>query len=114
MNTKLIGSAGEEIACAYLKKQGYRIIERNYSCSHGELDIVAQKGQVVSFVEVKTRQSDDFGLGSDAVTLSKQKRIIFVARIYIAQNKLKDFQYTFDVIEVYPDEINHIISAFTL
>ncbi len=122
MLTKIIGDSGEAAACRYLKKQGYRILERNYKVIQGkivgEIDIIAQKGDTISFVEVKTRKSEDFGLPCEAVTKSKQQKIIKTAYAYIEEKNV-DANYSFDVIEVLYDgrnvgEIRHLISAFSL
>ena len=122
MLTKLIGDSGETAACRYLKKCGYRILERNYKavCNKvvGEIDIIAIKGDTVSFVEVKTRKSEDFGLPCEAVTKSKQQKIIKTAYAYIEEKSL-DASYSFDVIEVLMEgrtikEIRHLANAFGL
>ncbi len=68
------GKKGEDIAVAYLKSNGYRIVERNYKCLFGEIDIVAKDGNTVVFVEVKSRKSEEFGDPQVAVGLEKQKK----------------------------------------
>lgn len=122
MNTKHIGAVGEKAACKYLQKNGYKILERNYQCASGkvigEIDIIAQKDDVVSFVEVKTRKTEEFGLPCEAVTYGKQQRIIKTAYTYIAEHQL-ELNYSFDVIEVYHDgkkvnDVHHIPYAFSL
>lgn len=122
MLTQSIGQAGEKAACKYLKKNGYTVLECNYKHFSGkmvgEIDIVARKGETVSFVEVKTRKGDAFGLPCEAVTKSKQQKLIRTAYTYIAEHNL-DCNYSFDVIEVFHNEkkvvsIRHIPGAFTL
>ncbi len=117
-----VGRAGERAACRYLKQKGYRILARNYSRSFGkiigEIDIVAQKGDIVSFVEVKTRKTEAFGLPCEAVTKEKQRKIIRTAYNYIEEYHL-DSSYSFDIIEVLHDghkikTLRHIPHAFTL
>ncbi len=117
-----IGKAGEKAACRFLKKNGYKILERNYQRSAGkilgEIDIVARKGELVSFIEVKTRKSETFGLPCEYVTKAKQQKLIKIAYTYIAEKKL-DAPCSFDVIEVLHDgkkvqTIRHIPHAFTL
>lgn len=95
-----IGVKGEKAACAFLKKAGYKILERNYRKKYGEIDIIAQKGDTVSFVEVKTRGTKEYGLACQAVTKHKINRILKTAHTYIKENKI-DFNYSFDIIEVY-------------
>ncbi|MBQ3118307.1 MAG: YraN family protein [Clostridia bacterium] len=110
------GKTGEAAATKYLKVKGYKIIDRNYRKTYGELDIVAQKGENIAFVEVKTRKSDSYGTPAEFVTLKKQKKLIKAAYTYIQEHNL-DAEFTFDVVEVYIEgkkvkDINHIKNAF--
>jgi len=110
------GTAGEAAAAKFLKKNGYKILAKNYRKTYGEIDIVAQNGENIAFVEVKTRKSDLFGTPAEFVTVKKQKRIIKAAYAYIQQHNL-DAEFTFDIVEVYLDKnkiknINHIKNAF--
>ncbi len=110
------GKAGESAATKYLKKNGYKILERNYRKTYGEIDIIAQKGENVAFVEVKTRKNDSFGTPAEFVTAQKQKKLIKAACAYIQEKNL-EAEFTFDIVEVYIDnqkikEINHIKNAF--
>ena len=119
--TKEIGNKGEKIAADYLKKQGYRIVSKNFVSAHGEIDIIAQNKDFLVFVEVKSRKNNEenfknYGLPSEAVTKNKQKHIIFTAKIYLQQHHT-DKALRFDVIEVYMDKnvkVNHIEDAFIL
>ena len=72
---KKIGNLGEELATEVLKAKGYYIIRRNFSCPYGEIDIVAIKDKVLSFIEVKTRSSAQYGAPGEAVDFKKQKHI---------------------------------------
>ena len=113
MNTSSIGNEGEKIAADYLKCNGYEIIALNYKAAGGEIDIVAQNGKHLAFVEVKTRKDTKFGYASDAVNYTKQQRIIRAARAFLV--KYCDFEHvSFDVCEVYTLErrINYIVNAF--
>ena len=110
------GKKGEAVAAKFLKKNGYKILAKNYRKPYGEIDIIAQKGENVAFVEVKTRKNDLYGTPSEFVTAKKQTRIKKAAYTYIQENEL-DKEFTFDIIEVYLDrgkteKINHIINAF--
>lgn len=96
------GSWGEDQAAKYLKKHGYRIIERNYSCRFGEIDLIARKGRTVCFVEVKLRSSVQFGLPREAVTAAKRERLRKTALYYLSEHEL-DCPARFDVAEIYAD-----------
>ena len=109
-----VGDFGEEITASYLEKNGYRILDRNYSKPFGEIDIIAIKGDVISFVEVKTRKSDDFAYAAEAVDFYKQERIKRASQAFLMERKLTDFLISFDISEVYLDtrKINYIENAF--
>ncbi len=82
MNKHSLGKIGEDLACKYLLKKGYRIINRNFHSRWGEIDIVAQKNQTLYFIEVKTRWSSKFGDPETAVTKFKLNSIIKTAHFY--------------------------------
>ena len=113
-----LGDLGEKLAAKYLKKQGYKILERNYVAEGNEIDIIASRAELIAFVEVKTRsfKSGEALSPAAAVTPEKQRKIIKTAKCYTAfacQDKL----LRLDVIEVILDgkkakEINHIENAF--
>ncbi len=97
---KSLGKAGEDRAAAFLKKQGYRILERNYRAPYGEIDLVAlHQGELV-FIEVKTRTSDAFGAPELAVDPRKQRRMIKAALGYIKYKKLHQVPCRFDVVAI--------------
>lgn len=119
-HNKLSGQFGEGTAASFLKKNGYKILKRNYRNQIGEIDIVAQKGEDLVFVEVKTRSSAAFGTPSEAVTYYKKRKLVNTAKLYLLKNPT-DMNVRFDVIEVYGrlvngvfevDEINHIEQVF--
>ncbi len=118
LSTKSIGDLGERYTVKYLKKRGCKICARNYRKPYGELDIVADDGDYLIFVEVKTRHINSMTKASDAVDKRKIRRIINTASAYLAENKLERF-CRFDVAEVYldsqtlkPVNINYIENAF--
>lgn len=118
MDARKLGKFGEERSARYLRMRGYRIREMNYSCRHGEIDIIAQKGGYIVFVEVKLRKNAVFAEAKEFVSAAKQRRVITAAQFWFAANEC-DLQPRFDVIEVYaPDgaegriRINHIENAF--
>jgi putative endonuclease len=94
------GKRGEELAAAYLAEVGYRIIERNYRCLFGEIDIVAEEGETLVFVEVKSRRSDAYGEPQLAVGHQKQKKMSKISVYYLAERHLRHRQARFDVVAV--------------
>ncbi|MBI2411597.1 MAG: YraN family protein [Deltaproteobacteria bacterium] len=96
----LTGERGEDRAEALLRKNGYRIIERNYRCARGEIDIVARDGETIAFVEVKTRSSEDFGGPKYSVDKRKQRKLTEVAVHYIAERGIRDTDLRFDVVSI--------------
>lgn len=82
MNKTAQGKYGEDLACGFLKKQGYKIIERNFRIRGGEIDIIAQDGETLVYIEVKTRSSDYFGTPQEAVTQQKIKFLERAAKFY--------------------------------
>ena len=97
------GAWGEDYAAAYLRRHGYRILARNYSCRFGEIDIIASDRHYVVFVEVKLRASDRFVRAGAYVTPAKQARIRTAASLWLAEHDTP-LQPRFDVIEIYaPD-----------
>lgn len=113
---KHIGNQGEDLAVQYLRQQGYRILDRNYYCPYGEIDIVCERNRDIIFVEVKTRRSERFGSAEEAVTFTKQQRLRKTALHYLQQKNQPFRDMGFDVITVRLDGpqpvINHIKSAF--
>ncbi len=116
---KLIGQWGEDQACEYLRRHGYRIIGRNYSCRFGEIDVIAAKRGFLTFVEVKLRRSDAFAEAREYVDERKQARLRSAASLWLAENETL-LQPRFDVIEVYGEpgmpfrslRIRHYENAF--
>ena len=123
-----LGRLGEDLACNFLEKNGYRIVRRNVHLSKNELDIIAEDDDYIVFVEVKTRsclypESGDFGIPARAVDEKKRGNTVKASRDYLAQNYINK-QPRIDVIEVYLLEqksefktptvlkINHIRNAF--
>ena len=100
MEKREIGNLGEDIATAFLQQKGYAVIKRNFLCRVGEIDIIAQKGGYLCFVEVKLRKNAEHGEAREFVTRSKQKKIILAAKYYLSKN-LTELQPRFDVVEVY-------------
>lgn len=97
---KELGRRGEELAVGFLKKRGYKIIERNYRCRRGEIDIVAQDKKEIVFIEVKTRRSLRYGLPEEAISFYKREHIIKVGLIYLQQHRLEEVNARFDVVSI--------------
>jgi putative endonuclease len=94
------GGRGEELAARYLESQGLAVLERNYRCRTGEIDIVAREGDVTVFVEVKERRGPRYGAGYDAVTRGKRRRLVSAARLFAAARGLADSPLRFDVVSI--------------
>ena len=116
---KRLGDFGEAAAAEYLLRQGYQIVEQNYRCAAGEVDIIAKNDTCLLFVEVKTRTSDRYGTPAEAVTPLKQKRMAQTAMQYLSEPPVTA-AVRFDVIEIYAalehgvfilQSLNHIENA---
>ncbi|MEE0914232.1 MAG: YraN family protein [Ruminococcus sp.] len=115
---KTIGDKGEEYAVKHLKKQGYKIVVRNYRKRYGEIDIIAENKEYIVFVEVKTRHENSMTQPVDAVDKRKRMRLIKTASAFLSENETEKF-CRFDVCEVYVKSenlklisINYIENAF--
>ena len=111
------GKTGEDIAVKYLEQQGYKIIERNFECKQGEIDIIAQDKAELVFIEVKARASVTYGLPKEAVNNTKKKHIYWSAEYYIYSRNLENYPIRIDVMEIYKKHgkfwVNHIKQAIT-
>ncbi len=110
-DNKQKGNNGESLAAEYITEKGYSIIKRNYRIRNAEIDIIAEKDDVIAFIEVKYRKNDALGTPAEAVNAAKQKKIVTAALNFIAENGDKH-DYRFDVCEVTPKGVNHIENAF--
>ena len=113
-NNKTLGTQREQLAIRFLKKKGYKILQRNYRCKIGEIDIVCYDHGTVAFVEVKTRFSDKFGSPELSVTEAKKRQIVKVALHYVAKKKIEDINLRFDVVSIFypPTEKHPTITLF--
>ncbi|MBI4846335.1 MAG: YraN family protein [Candidatus Omnitrophica bacterium] len=113
-----IGSRGEELALECLKQGGYEILEHNYKCLFGEIDIIAKDRGFLCFIEVKTRVNDEKGFPQEAVDKAKIRKISQNALSYLKKNKIEDIDMRFDVVSVLFDagkvKIELIKDAFEL
>jgi putative endonuclease len=97
---RTLGDRGEDLAAAALKKQGYKILARNYITPLGEIDLVARQGKTVVFVEVKTRTGHGYGSPQEAVHPAKQARLRRLAEYYLKQQRLQSAPVRFDVVGI--------------
>ncbi len=113
MNKRTIGSDYEQKAAQYLETRGYQILAKNYRCKIGEIDLVAQDGTYLVFVEVKYRANARAGWGLDSVNIKKQHRIARVASWYLYEKHVRENQpCRFDVVSFFGEEITLIKDAF--
>lgn len=110
MKNKTLGNAGEDLACRFLQKNGYEILERNKHYSRFcEIDIIAKFKSTIVFVEVKTRRTDEYGVPVEAITKSKYENIYKGVQYYLSENKVKDYRIDVIGITLKPElKINHI------
>jgi putative endonuclease len=113
---QIFGKQGEQLAERFLKKKGYKIVERNYRCANGEVDLIALDRRVIVFVEVKTRADHDFGSPLEAVEFRKQRKMIQAAQFFLHEKKLHQRDARFDVVGIsWPGAepvVEHIQNAF--
>jgi putative endonuclease len=112
-----VGAYGERVAARHLQELGLVVLDRNWRCPEGELDLVLRDGDDVVFCEVKTRRGDAFGPPSAAVTADKVRRLHRLAGLWLAQTRIRPRAMRFDVVEVLPQprggaRVAHIRAAF--
>ena len=116
---KIRGKKGEDLACRYLKEQGYRILDRNVRYKLGEIDIVAQIDDTICFVEVKARTRMDYGMPRDAVDARKQQKLVRCAQLYLKLHPgfAERFSPRMDIVEILYREdgvfARHTANAFS-
>jgi putative endonuclease len=110
------GDWGEALVADHLGAQGYSVLARNYECSRGEVDLIAERGEVLAFVEVKTRATDIFGDPEEVVTRGKRWRIVRAALHFLTRHQIHDRVVRFDVVAVVgrpgAASIHHFEDAF--
>jgi len=95
-----LGERGEMAACGFLKGHGYEILEKNFKCKIGEIDVIARRRGRLAFIEIKTRTSTQFGMPQEAVNLRKQEKIFKVAQWYMKEKKFEKIPIAFDVVAI--------------
>jgi putative endonuclease len=111
-----LGGAGEAVAAEHLVKVGYRIVARNHRCRRGEVDLIAEQGEILVFVEVRTRETSAFGGPEETVGPRKQRRVVLAARDYLVRRRGPPRGVRFDVIAVVDSpqgpKLTHYPNAF--
>lgn len=107
-NRKRLGAWGESVAALQLEADGYRIVARNWRCSQGEVDLIAQAGEELVFVEVKTRRGRGMGSPEEGLTPAKQKKLLKLAQLYVAEHDL-DVDWRIDLVAVELDKSGKLL-----
>ena len=118
---QILGARGEKAAAKHLRRHGYKILTRNFRSGKAEVDLIARDKDWLVFVEVKTRQTEEFGAPSEAVQLEKQRNLSKAALDYLRQLGNPRIHFRFDIVEVVqrpdskkPDDVRLIRNAFDL
>jgi len=98
--TAEIGAYGERVAAAFLRRRGYRVLYRNYRTAKGEIDLICRNRELLVFVEVRTRASDEFGRPAETIDAAKQEALRFAASRYLELLGRENIHYRFDAVEV--------------
>ncbi len=112
MQNKAIGYLYEQKAADFLIKSGYTVLERNYICPYGEIDLICENEEFIIFVEVKFRKSSKFGLPKEYVNNSKQTRIKNSSLYYISEKNITEKSFRYDVISFLKNDAEYIQNAF--
>jgi putative endonuclease len=107
-----LGTSGEDLAAQWYTAHGYEVLERNWRCRHGELDLVLRNGRQVVFCEVKNRTTDAFGTPAEAITREKKQRVRFLAARWLEDAKPRPAEIRFDVVAILGDEVEVLEGAF--
>ena len=99
-----LGSRGEDLARGYLSEKGYAILETNYRCQWGEVDIIARDGQCLVFVEVRTRRGGAYGTPEESITREKAQRLIATAQSYLEERNIPGREWRIDLVSVELDQ----------
>lgn len=115
-SNKKLGKTGEDIATRFIKGRNYLIIERNYRCKIGEIDLIAKKDNTICFIEVKTRKSESYGRPEESINQAKIKKIKTIASYYLTSREIGDLEVSFDAILIRfksgEYHLKHIKNAF--
>lgn len=103
MSTRSVGNVAEQRAAEMLERRGYKILHRNYACRLGEVDLIAEDGDVLAFVEVRSRTSSRYGEAIETIDATKRRRIALTAHHYLVTRNLENRACRFDVVTVQGD-----------
>ena len=106
---KKLGAWGEALAAQELEAQGYEILERNWRCARGEIDLVARAGQTLIFVEVKTRRGRNMGAPEAGLTPYKAKKLLQLGNLYIAEHDASNYDWRIDLVAVELDRSGKLL-----
>jgi putative endonuclease len=95
-----IGNYGERVAAAFLRRHGYRVLTRNYKTTGGEIDLICRHGEILAFVEVRSRAGELFGRPAESIDARKEEALRYAARRYLELLDRQDIRYRFDAVEV--------------
>ena len=99
--TREQGQYTENLACRYLESKGFKLIEKNFNCKMGEIDLIMKENNSLVFVEVRYRKTNNFGSGAESITETKQKKLIKTASLYLQRHaKLNEYPARFDVVSI--------------
>lgn len=104
-----LGRWGEQLAAQRLESEGYVVLDRNWRCRRGEIDLVVQAGEVLVFVEVKTRRGRDYGTPEEAITRSKAKRLLELGQRYMLERDIEDVEWRIDLVAVELDQQGKLV-----
>ncbi len=107
MDKKNFGKSGEDLAAVILKNEGFHILERNFLCRYGEVDLICEKENCLLFVEVKTRRTDAYGTPEEAIDRNKKSHIRNTAAYYISTHRMENREVEFQVIGITVNQIRH-------
>lgn len=113
--TQKIGAKGERLALRYLRRAGYKLIEKNFCVGHKEIDLIMRRGDILAFIEVKTRTANGYALPQASVGKEKQRNIIQASKYYIMSHNINDLIFRYDIVEVIlcSKTVNHIENAYS-
>lgn len=112
MNKRCVGSLYEDICAEYLTENGFNVLQRNYKCKVGEIDIVAEKDNIIRFIEVKYRGNGKYGFALESIDLKKQNRIKRAASWFLNEKGLNGVQCSFDVITVENNVVEYYFNCY--
>lgn len=107
-----LGAEGEARAAAWYEANGYRVLERNWRCREGEIDLIVCRGRSVAICEVKTRSTDAFGVPAEAITAAKRRKLRILASAWLDEAPFRPRDIRFDVVAILADDLEIIEGAF--